>query len=216
MFDRIAGRYDLVNRVMTFGLDQTWRRRIVRQLGVSDDDTVLDVASGTGDFAEIARKSGGSVLALDFSREMLRVQGARSGAAEHLVHADATKMPVRDGAISVIVCGFALRNFVSIEPVLREMARVLRPGGRIGLLEVTAPKNRAVRAGHSLYFNRIVPRVGGLLSDRDAYRYLPASVAYLPEPRELGAMLRAAGFMGVRREVLSLGAAQAIYGVKAG
>jgi len=215
MFDRIAGRYDRVNRVMTFGMDQRWRQRVVAQLGVDERDAVLDVASGTGDFAQIARERGAAVVSLDFAREMLRMQAARSEPGA-LIQGDAARMPLADGSVTVIVCGFALRNFASIEPVLREMARVLRPGGRVGLLEVSEPRSGFVRRGHSLYFNRIVPLVGGVLSDRQAYRYLPESVAYLPSPAELREMARRSGFAGIRRETFALGAAQAVYAVRSG
>jgi demethylmenaquinone methyltransferase/2-methoxy-6-polyprenyl-1,4-benzoquinol methylase len=204
MFDAIAPRYDLVNRIMTFRLDVGWRRRAVRSLGLAEGATVLDIACGTGDLCRELARSGTRPVGIDLSRGMLA--NARTEAP--LLHADALRLPVRGGSIDGATCGFALRNFVALDPVLRELARVLRPGGRIALLEVAEPPNRLLRAGHRLYFGRIVPWIGGLLSDRAAYRYLPKSVAYLPPPDELLAQIRACGFGDCRRVLLSGGITQ--------
>jgi demethylmenaquinone methyltransferase/2-methoxy-6-polyprenyl-1,4-benzoquinol methylase len=131
-----------------------------------------------------------------------------------LVHADALRLPVRDGSVDGITCGFALRNFVDLHPFLAELARVLRPGGRIALLEVAEPPNPVLRWGHGIYFGKVVPRIGALLSDGAAYRYLPKSVAYLPPPAELLAMVRAAGFADADRALLSTGIAQLLSGTR--
>lgn len=210
MFDRISPSYDLVNRVMTFGADQRWRRLVVERLAVTPADTVLDLACGTGDFAELCRARGALAIGLDFSGGMLRQAAARAGSSAGWVQGDALRLPFRDGAFTVAVSGFALRNFASIPPVLAELARVLEPGGRLGLLEVDRPRNPLVAAAHGLYFRRAVPLLGGLFAERDAYHYLPESAAYLPGERELVAMLREAGFHRIRKRGLMLGAIQAV------
>lgn len=214
MFDRIAPRYDRMNRLMTGRMDQRWRKELIHRLAITDDDHVLDLACGTGDFAELARLETRHVVGVDFSREMLRGALARRLAPVELVQADALRLPLRDGSLTVAVSGFALRNFTSIPPVLAELARVLAPGGRLGLLEVDRPANPVVRTGHRIYFDRIVPFVGGLLSDRSAYRYLPQSAVYLPSQDELVGMLREAGFARITKRRHAFGAAQSIMAVR--
>ncbi len=204
MFDAIAGRYELVNRVMTLGLDRGWRRRAVRDLGLPAGSVVLDCACGTGDLCRRLGARGHAPVGLDFSAGML---GAARGSAP-LVRADVIHLPVPDGAADGAVCGFALRNLVEIDPFLAELARAVRPGGRIALLEVGQPSGGWWGRGHRLYLERVVPRIGALLSDPGAYRYLPRSLAYLPPPAELGARIEAAGFGGVAHRPLSRGLAQ--------
>jgi demethylmenaquinone methyltransferase/2-methoxy-6-polyprenyl-1,4-benzoquinol methylase len=210
MFDRIASRYDLLNRVLTFGMDVGWRRLTVRELGLRSGSRVLDVACGTGDLCRELEAGGMRPVGVDFSIEMLRA--ARTGAP--LVEADALALPFADSTVEGVTCGFALRNVVDIGRLFGEMARVLRPDGRVALLEVSEPANPVLRAGHTVYFRRVVPAVGSLLSDGAAYRYLPRSVSYLPEPPVLMAMLAAAGFSAVRRRPLSGGIAQLIVGTR--
>ncbi len=213
MFDRIAPRYDALNRVMTAGLDQRWRGAALTLLGVGPGDLLVDVACGTGDFAQLARARGARVVGVDMAGGMLR--GARRrGACTALVQADAAALPLPEGCASVVTCGFALRNFEALPKPLAEMARVLAPGGRLALLEVDRPRRAVVRAGHALYFDRIVPWIGGLLSDRAAYAYLPRSVAYLPPEADLLALVARAGFTRVARRSLGLGAVQLITGVR--
>lgn len=204
MFDSIAPRYDLVNRIMTFRMDVGWRRRTVASLALRPGSTVADLACGTGDLCDELTSSGLEPIGIDVSFGMLA--NARTGAP--LVEGDALRLPVRDGGLDGVTCGFALRNFVSLEPFLAELGRAVRPGGRIALLEVATPPNRVLRWGHSVYFGKVVPLIGGLLSDPAAYRYLPRSVAYLPEPDDLLAMIADAGFTDVKRRLLSVGIAQ--------
>jgi demethylmenaquinone methyltransferase/2-methoxy-6-polyprenyl-1,4-benzoquinol methylase len=206
MFDTIAPRYDLVNRIMTFGLDVRWRKRSVRELGLTNGSVVLDLACGTGDFCRELDRAGLCVVGADLSYGMLAA--ARTDAP--LMQADILRLPVPDGSIDGVTCGFALRNLVELPAFFAELARVLRPGGRIALLEVAQPDNRLLRAGHGFYFGKVVPRIGGLLSDPAAYRYLPKSVAYLPEPPTMLQMLRDVGFQAVRRDLCFPGAAQLI------
>ena len=204
MFDAIAPRYDLVNRIMTLGLDTGWRRRAVKELGLAAGSTVLDVACGTGDFCRELEKAGLRAVGLDYSAGML----ARARTSAPLVRGNALSLPAGDGSFDGITSGFALRNVTDLQKTFEEMARVLRPGGRIALLEVSRPGNPLMRAGHYVYFNRIVPLIGGLLSDRAAYRYLPASADYLPATEELKAMLTTAGLQAPRDVQLFFGAAQ--------
>lgn len=206
MFDAIAPRYDLVNRVMTLGLDRGWRRRTVAGLGLAPGSVVLDLACGTGDLCDEARRQGLQPVGIDLALGMLRASHSPAPTAQ----GDITRLPVPDGAVDGAVCGFALRNVVSLDALFAELARTLRPGGRIGLLEVDRPAHPLTRLGHHVYFDRVVPVIGGLLSDRDAYRYLPASAAYLPPGIELLGRLGAAGFEHLQHHALGLGAAQLI------
>jgi demethylmenaquinone methyltransferase/2-methoxy-6-polyprenyl-1,4-benzoquinol methylase len=211
MFDGIAKRYDLVNRIMTFGLDIRWRRRATRALGLPRGSLVLDLACGTGDFCRELARAGMRPVGFDFSFGMLAA--ARTSAP--LVQADILALPVAGARADGVTCGFALRNVVDLKALFEEIARAVRTGGRIALLEVSEPRSRILRFGHAIYFNKIVPFIGGLLSNREAYSYLPASVAYLPPRDELLHMLHAAGFPDARRVSLSGGVAQLLVGTRA-
>jgi demethylmenaquinone methyltransferase / 2-methoxy-6-polyprenyl-1,4-benzoquinol methylase len=204
MFDAIAPRYDLVNRIMTFRLDVRWRRRAVRELGLPAGSSVIDLASGTGDLCVDLTKAGLAPLSFDLSYGMLAAD--RSGAPR--VQADILRLPLAHGSVDGATCGFALRNLVELGSFFDELGRVVRPGGRIALLDVGIPRNRVVRWGNGVYFGRIVPRIGGWLSDPAAYRYLPKSVAYLPDPPTLVELLHRAGFADARHRQLSGGITQ--------
>lgn len=206
MFDTIAPRYDLVNRLMTFGMDRGWRRQAVRSLTLDPGSTVIDVACGTGDLCRDLTRAGHRGIGIDLSSGMLH--HARTSAP--LVHGDGLRLPFPDGRLDGAVSGFALRNFVALDPLLAELSRVLRRGGRIALLDVATPANPLVRTGHAIYFGHVVPRIGGLLSDGAAYRYLPRSVAYLPPVADLLNEVRRAGFVAVERRLLSGGISQLI------
>ncbi len=214
MFDRIAPRYDRVNRLMTFNADQRWRRDLVRRLDVGPADRVLDLACGTGDFAEHCRNRAAETIGLDFSRGMLLAADERTPGLGLWVQGDALRLPFADASFTVAVSGFALRNFTAIEPVLHELARVLKPGGRLGLLEVDRPRNALVRMGHGVYFDRVVPRIGGWIGRDPAYRYLPQSAVYLPPQPEMVAMLMRAGFRRVQKKRPMFGAIQAVTAVR--
>ncbi|HRW38872.1 MAG TPA: ubiquinone/menaquinone biosynthesis methyltransferase [Aquihabitans sp.] len=206
MFDAIAPRYDLVNRLMTFRMDVGWRKRTLRDLRLRPGSVVLDLACGTGDLCRMLEDQGLRPVGMDLSFGMLAA--ARTGAP--LVHADALSLPVPDGAVDGVTCGFALRNFRELPPFFAELGRVVRSGGRIALLDVAEPPNPVLRWGHGIYFGKVVPKIGGLLSDRAAYTYLPKSVAYLPDPETMLAQLADAGFADVRRSLLSTGISQLI------
>lgn len=204
MFDTIAPRYDLVNRLMTFRLDVRWRRQARGSLGLPPGSVILDLACGTGDFSVDLAGDGHHPIGIDLSLGMLA--SARTDAP--LVQGDLLRLPLAGGSVDGAVCGFALRNLVDLPPFFAELVRVLRPGGRIALLEVSTPGNPLIRWGHGVYFNHVVPRIGGLLSDRSAYAYLPRSVSYLPEPERLVRMLGDAGLTDVEHRQLSGGITQ--------
>jgi demethylmenaquinone methyltransferase/2-methoxy-6-polyprenyl-1,4-benzoquinol methylase len=210
MFDTIAPRYDLVNRLMTFRMDVGWRRTTVAHLDLPAGSRVLDLACGTGDLCRELQASELRPIGVDLSFGMLAA--ARTDAP--LVHGDVLRLPVPDGSVDGATCGFALRNLVDLGAFFAELARVVRPGGRIALLEVAEPPNPLLRWGHGVYFGSVVPRIGALLSDGAAYRYLPRSVAYLPEPDRMVKMLADAGFERPRRDLLSTGIAQLLTGAR--
>lgn len=211
MFDAIAPRYEMVNRLMTFGLDARWRRRAVSDLRLPGGSLILDVAAGTGDFYREARRQGMVSVATDLSFGML----AASRDVNTRVQADGSMLPFRSGAFDGLTCGYALRNFTDLRGVFNEMARVLRPGGRLSLLEVAEPRRGLWRAGFRFWFRKAVPVIGGLLSDREAYRYLPQSTAYLPEAPALVAMLNEAGFTAVNHRRVMGGLSQQLIATRA-
>lgn len=210
MFDRVAHRYDLVNRVMTFGMDVGWRRRTVRELRLPGGARVADLACGTGDLCNELERNGYRAVGFDFSRGML----VNATTSVPLVQADILRLPIADGTIDGATCGFALRNVIDVSELFTETARILRRGGRAAFLETSEPEGRLMRAGHRVYFGRIVPMIGGALSDRDAYRYLPRSMAYLPKPDDLVASMRSAGFADAARVALAGGVAQIVAGTR--
>ena len=204
MFDAIAPRYDFVNRLMTFRLDTRWRKKTVSALNLPKGSRVLDLASGTGDLCIELKQNGYQPISMDLSFGMLSAD--RSGAPRTQV--DILKLPIPNTCVDGITCGFALRNLENLQMFFIELARVTRHGGRIALLDVSVPTNRLIRFGNSIYFGRIVPIIGGLFSNRAAYRYLPRSVAYLPEPDQLVAMLKQSGFADAKHTQLSGGLTQ--------
>ncbi len=213
MFDAIAPRYDLVNRLMTLGLDRGWRRRTVALLELAPSSRVLDLACGTGDLARELQAIGLPAIGADLSLGMLAA--ARAGGAP-LVQADGSGLPLRDASLDGVVSGFAVRNFADIPAVLAEAARVLRPGGRLALLEVDTPRPALLRLGHRIWTNAVVPRIGAALSEASAYRYLPRSLAYLPSFEQMRALLADAGFVAVEQHRLSGGIAQVVTATRTG
>jgi demethylmenaquinone methyltransferase/2-methoxy-6-polyprenyl-1,4-benzoquinol methylase len=211
MFDRIAPRYDLVNRVMTLGLDRRWRRRTIASLALPTGSRILDLGCGTGDLCEELRAAHHWPVGIDLSAGMLGVAHTTAS----LVRGDALRLPAPDGAVDGIVSGFALRNVVDLGELFTECARVLRPGGRVAMLETDEPHNRLLQAGHRFWFRRVVPVLGGRLGrDRDAYRYLPRSAAYLPPTPQLLTLVGDAGFDDVRHRHLGGGAVQLVTGTR--
>ena len=200
MFDRIARVYDRMNSVMTAGMDRRWRERAVDLAAVRPGDRALDVATGTGDLAvELQRRvgEGGRVVGLDFSERMLEL--AREKAPGIRFEAgNALDLPYRDGEFAATTVGFGARNFSDLHAGLAEMARVTRPGGRVVVLEITTPQRPPLSWFFSAWFDRVVPLLGRLAGDPDAYSYLPSSVKRFPGPGELGGELAAAGLRDVR------------------
>ena len=206
MFDRIAGVYDLLNQVMTAGLHHRWRSRAVELAAVGPGARVLDVATGTGDLAFAlagAVAPAGSVVATDFSEKMLEIARQKAGArggfeAVSFSAANALALPFADASFDAATVGFGVRNFSDLACGLRELVRVVRPGGRVVILEMTTPAKPPLSTFFSLWFDRIVPLLGRLAGDSDAYTYLPNSVKRFPSPDTLAGMLWEAGLRDVR------------------
>ena len=202
MFDRIAPVYDVMNRVMTLGLDQRWRRRTVR-IAVKPGDRVLDACCGTGDLAIMAARAGATVVGLDFSTEML-ARARRKAPELEWLEGDLLELPFEDESFDAATVGFGVRNVADLGCALAELHRVLRPGGLVAILEITRPRG-ALRVFYSLWFDRVVPLLGKVLPGGSAYTYLPASVKRFPPAEELAALMRAAGFDGVRYDLMAGG-----------
>jgi demethylmenaquinone methyltransferase/2-methoxy-6-polyprenyl-1,4-benzoquinol methylase len=202
MFDRIAPVYDAMNRVMTVGLDQRWRKLAVSEV-VWPGDRVLDACCGTGDLAVEAERRGGRVVGLDFSERMLERARKKSGAIEW-VQGDALALPFGDDEFDAATVGFGVRNLADLDGGLRELARVLKPGGKLAVLEITRPRG-ILRPFFRLWFDVVVPLLGRVLPGGEAYTYLPASVRRFPGPDDLSALFEAAGFEDVRYRLLGGG-----------
>jgi demethylmenaquinone methyltransferase/2-methoxy-6-polyprenyl-1,4-benzoquinol methylase len=215
MFDRIAVRYDMLNRLISLGMDKGWRRRAVRALSLTGKERVLDMCTGTADFAmeAVAPGSGraASVVAIDFAGEMLRVADGKVQAAGladriQLVRGDATNIPLPDSSVDAVTVGFGIRNVVDRDRAIREFVRVLRPGGRLAILEPGKTKIPGVQTLNVLYLRYLLPFVGRLLSKHgEAYEYLPASVEQFPEPDVFAGLLTRNGFASAQAVPLTLG-----------
>ena len=212
MFDRIAGLYDLMNSVMTAGMHHRWRRRAADLAQLSAGGRALDVATGTGDLAiELARRVGatGTVIGSDFSQEML----ARARAKDATLTwewADALELPYPDDHFDAATVGFGARNFSDLGRGIAEMTRVVRPGGRVVILEITTPTKPPLSTFFRVWFDHVVPALGRAAGDPEAYSYLPSSVKRFPGPRELAATMEAAG-LGSIRWLLTAGGIIAIH-----
>jgi demethylmenaquinone methyltransferase/2-methoxy-6-polyprenyl-1,4-benzoquinol methylase len=202
MFDRIAGLYDRMNTVMTAGLHHQWRRRAADLARVTSGSCALDVATGTGDLAfELARRVGpsGRVVGSDFSERMLELAGEKASGASNVRFewANALALPYGDGEFDAATVGFGARNFSDLEAGLREMVRVVRPGGRVVVLEITTPRRPPLSVFFEFWFDRIVPALGRIAGDAQAYSYLPDSVRRFPGPEELASVMWRLGLRDV-------------------
>ena len=213
MFDAIAGRYDLLNHVLSAGIDRRWRTRAIRSLRLTGRERILDLCAGTGDLAIAAARAQPSarVVGVDFSGEMLRV-GDRKLRNERLddriamVRGDATRIPLRDASVDAATIGFGIRNVQDMDAACAELHRVLKPGGRLAILEFAVPTMPVFGAVYAWYVNRVLPRVGRALSRNDsAYAYLPASISAFATPEEFVKILRRAGFSAISPIRLMLG-----------
>jgi demethylmenaquinone methyltransferase/2-methoxy-6-polyprenyl-1,4-benzoquinol methylase len=211
MFDRISGVYDLMNSAMTAGLHHEWRQRAVDRAEVGPGSDALDICCGTGDLAlELRRRIGpdGRVVGSDFSEPMLDLARRKSGEEGLPVEfgwADALDLPYGDASFDAVTIGFGARNLADLPKGLSEMARVLRPGGRLVILEITRPQREPLASFYSLWFDRLIPVIGSLAGDSDAYSYLPNSVRTFPEPERLAGMIDTAGFTEIRWLLLAGG-----------
>ena len=214
MFDAIAPRYDLLNHLLSGGLDVRWRARAVRALGLRGGETVLDVCTGTADLAiasATASPAAAAVVGVDFAGQMLRLgreKLARRGleGCVRLVQGDATRLPLASASVDAVTVAFGIRNVERPDAAFADVYRVLRPGGRFAFLEFGVPRLPVVRQAYLAYFRRVLPRLGSLVSGHaSAYAYLPSSVGSFPEPEEVVASLTATGFSQVRADPLSLG-----------
>jgi demethylmenaquinone methyltransferase/2-methoxy-6-polyprenyl-1,4-benzoquinol methylase len=211
MFDRIAGRYDAMNSVMSAGLHHRWRSRTVDVADLEPGAAALDVCCGTGDLAlELRRRvgPGGRVVGLDFSAPMLELaerKAAAAAAAVEWVEGNALELPFGDATFDAATVGFGVRNVADVPRAIREMARVVRSGGRVAILEITTPQRPPLKWFYSVWFDRIVPLLGTAAGDREAYTYLPSSVRRFPPARELAALMHEAGLRDVRYVILAGG-----------
>jgi demethylmenaquinone methyltransferase/2-methoxy-6-polyprenyl-1,4-benzoquinol methylase len=213
MFDAIAPRYDLLNHVLSAGLDRRWRDVAVDALGLGSGGRVLDLCTGTADLAlaTVRRANNTSVIGVDFAGEMLRlgivkVRAASLGSRIRLVRGDAASIPVRTASCDAATIAFGIRNVAEPERALREIARVLKPGGRLAILEFGQPRIPGIRTLYSWYFRYMLPLVGRMISKhQSAYSYLPASVGTFPPPAEFAKTLAATGFSQVRAVPLTFG-----------
>ena len=224
MFDAIAPRYDLLNHVLSAGLDRRWRHQAVAALALNEGAQVLDVCTGTGDLAlaTVAQVPRASVVGIDFAGEMLRLGAAKVGAAAlaariRFVRGDAASIPVRTGSCDAATIGFGIRNVAQPDHALREIARVLKPGAPLAILEFGQPRIPGIRTMYSWYFRYLLPLVGRMISKhQSAYSYLPASVGAFPPPAEFAKILAAAGFSQVRAVPLTFGIVYLFIGLRTG
>jgi len=222
MFDAIAPRYDLLNRVLSAGLDQTWRQRAVSELGLGARPRIVDLCTGTADLALAAVRvhPDASVLALDFSGAMLRVAREKVSAGDHaarirLVRADATRIPLAESVYDAATIGFGIRNVAEPNLALAELQRVLKPGGRLAILEFGQPRIPGIRTLYAWYFRYLLPAIGKLVSHhQSAYSYLPASVGTFPPPAEFARTIESHGFVNVRAVPLTFGIVYLYIGFK--
>ncbi|RPH58781.1 MAG: bifunctional demethylmenaquinone methyltransferase/2-methoxy-6-polyprenyl-1,4-benzoquinol methylase UbiE [Acidobacteria bacterium] len=214
MFDAIAPRYDLLNQWLSAGFDRRWRRRAVRSLALTGRETLLDLCTGTADVALAARRTAGGarrVVGVDFAAAMLevareKIDQAGERASIALLRGDATRLPIEGASVDALSVAFGVRNVDDAVAACREMCRVLRPGGRLAILEFAIPKLAAVRGAYLFYFTRVLPRLGKLVSHHStAYAYLPASVGAFQTPDEFARLLRDVGFVDVSATRLTFG-----------
>jgi demethylmenaquinone methyltransferase/2-methoxy-6-polyprenyl-1,4-benzoquinol methylase len=204
MFDSIAGNYEKLNTILTFGLDKNWRKKLLDHLGLKRGSLILDVGCGTGDLLRELKRSGLDSVGIDLSLNMIK-ENDNLGS---IVQGIAENLPFKDNCFDGVVSGFSLRNFVSLDDFFKEAFRIIKPGGRLAVLDVSEPELPIVKTVHGIWFKKCVPTIGGLLSNKKAYSYLPASTAYLPDEEQLKTMLNDLGYLGVSHRKLFFGTVQ--------
>ena len=217
IFDSIAFRYDLLNHLLSFGLDFYWRKKALKLTSMTGKSVLLDVACGTGDFAIAAKKMGvENIFGADFSKNMLRLFSNKSDwITGRTVQMVAEVMPLKNDSVTNITVAFGVRNFYDISEGFKSFLRILTPGGKATILEFRLPNNKILKALYKFYFTRILPKVGGIISgDKEAYEYLPSSVEEFDEKVNLPELLKAAGFESVERHILTFGTVQIIIATK--
>lgn len=219
MFNDIAPRYDFLNRVLSLGIDQHWRNRLVGKLELNQDSHVLDVATGTGDVAiTILKKHNAQVTGLDVAYNMLLIAGKKTKQKKlsgfQAVLGDAQILPFQDDSFDAITISFGFRNIGCYDSALKEFYRVLKPGGRLAILEFSVPQSKFFNSIYQFYFKLILPRIGAAFARSDAYRYLPESVSHFPSRREINQMFLAAGFSHFSYEDLTFGISSIFLGIK--
>ncbi|PWT92863.1 MAG: bifunctional demethylmenaquinone methyltransferase/2-methoxy-6-polyprenyl-1,4-benzoquinol methylase UbiE [Blastocatellia bacterium] len=220
MFSNIAGRYDVLNHLLSANVDKRWRRLVARRVKdklASGGGSVLDVACGTGDLSQtLFEVSGARVVGTDFCRPMLKIAAGKVHSDIRLIESDALRLPFSDRSFDVVTIAFGLRNLSSVEEGLSELRRVLKPGGWVAVLEFSKPSSRILRSIFGVYFTRLLPLMGGIISgSKSAYTYLPASVGRFPDQLELATLMERAGFGQVTYENLTGGIAALHMGSKA-
>lgn len=213
MFDAIAGRYDFLNHLLSAGIDKRWRKVAIRSLRLSGRERVLDLCTGTADLAiaaGAASPGAAHVVGVDFAGAMLRVgqdKLRQGGLVDRvsLIRGDAACVPVASASVDAVTIAFGIRNVEQTADACAEMHRVMRPGGRLAVLEFAIPTNPVVRAGYLWYFNHVLPRIGRLVARHQAYEYLPASVGAFHTPEQFAGLLRGAGFHDIQAKPLTLG-----------
>lgn len=221
MFADISARYDLLNHLLSGGVDIAWREMVADEMVTGQETMILDVACGTGDLTLALHQRalpGATVIGADFTHAMTRLatQKTRPAARKnlHWIDADGLKLPFSNGQFDLLTIAFGIRNMETLDGALAEFHRVLKPGGRLGILEFTQPDNPLISALYNPYFHHVLPRIGALLSQKSAYLYLPNSVRHFPGRRELARLMRREGFRRVRHSALSLGIAAIHMGEK--
>jgi demethylmenaquinone methyltransferase / 2-methoxy-6-polyprenyl-1,4-benzoquinol methylase len=215
MFDDIVHRYDLLNGLLSFGLDRRWRRAVVNAIRPQHGDMVLDVGTGTGDLARLVEQRGGRVVGVDLSHEMLVAASAKVGSRVILAEGSVFALPFADRVFTGALSGFVLRNLNDLPSAFAELGRVVRPGGRVALVDITEPRQPLLRRGFDAYFRIAAPAMGRLVGKGAAYRYLARSLAQLPPPEEVLRLLEEAGFDSAAARSLTGGMVTLFTGVRA-